>query len=51
MHEETRERLVKLFEWTRRFVHIGFIPLIIYIGYTRSVPKPSLLKMISPLAQ
>ncbi|KAJ3037719.1 hypothetical protein HDV00_001368 [Rhizophlyctis rosea] len=50
MQEETRDRIYKLFDWTKKVVHIGFIPFILYIGYTRSVPRPSLLKLISPLA-
>ncbi|KAI8805564.1 hypothetical protein BJ742DRAFT_820064 [Cladochytrium replicatum] len=50
MKEETRERIYKLFDFTKRVVHIGFIPLIIFLGYTRSVPRPSLIRLISPLS-
>ncbi|KAI8849191.1 hypothetical protein BC829DRAFT_392146 [Chytridium lagenaria] len=50
MNEETRDRILKVIDWGRRIVHIGFIPLILYIGFTRSVPRPSLLRLISPLA-
>ncbi|KAF8721447.1 hypothetical protein AX14_010360 [Amanita brunnescens Koide BX004] len=31
-------------------LHYGWIPLIIYVGFTRSNPQPSLIKLISPLA-
>ncbi|KAF8338745.1 uncharacterized protein EI90DRAFT_3038942 [Cantharellus anzutake] len=30
--------------------HYGWIPFIIYYGYTKSQPQPSLIKLISPLA-
>ncbi|TPX72294.1 hypothetical protein SpCBS45565_g00647 [Spizellomyces sp. 'palustris'] len=50
MQEETRERIMKLFDWGKKAVHIGFIPFILYLGFTRSVPRPNLLRLISPLA-
>ncbi|KAI8589278.1 hypothetical protein BDZ88DRAFT_418955 [Geranomyces variabilis] len=50
MHEETCERIMKCLEWGRKAVHIGFIPFILYLGFTRSSPRPSLLRLISPLA-
>ncbi|KIM91217.1 hypothetical protein PILCRDRAFT_1399 [Piloderma croceum F 1598] len=59
--EETKERITKIVEVGRTHsypnlphlqtvLHYGWIPLIIYVGYTRSNPQPSLIKMISPLA-
>ncbi|TFK55625.1 Tom7-domain-containing protein [Heliocybe sulcata] len=48
--EETKERLIKVVEVGRSVLHYGWIPLIIYVGYTRSTPQPSLIKLISPLA-
>lgn len=74
MHEETRERIMKMVDWGRKAVHIGFIPFILYLGrylkyrvkhkkkahvdlpsfrstgFTRSVPRPNILRLISPLA-
>ncbi|OBZ70044.1 Mitochondrial import receptor subunit TOM7 [Grifola frondosa] len=47
--EETKERIIKGIELGRTILHYGWIPLIIYIGYTRSNPQPSLIKLISPL--
>nr|XP_031863170.1 uncharacterized protein CI109_001042 [Kwoniella shandongensis]KAA5530242.1 hypothetical protein CI109_001042 [Kwoniella shandongensis] len=29
---------------------VGWIPLVIYIGYRNSSPQPSLIKLITPLA-
>ncbi|KAG4094098.1 Tom7-domain-containing protein [Neocallimastix lanati (nom. inval.)] len=50
MNEETKEKLIKAADFGRKAIHIGFIPLIIYLGYKNSNPKPSLLRLISPLA-
>ncbi|PVU91722.1 hypothetical protein BB559_004026 [Furculomyces boomerangus] len=36
---------------TGKFIfHWGYIPLIVYIGYKNSNPKPQLIRMISPMA-
>ncbi|ORX95113.1 Tom7-domain-containing protein [Basidiobolus meristosporus CBS 931.73] len=50
MRDETKELILRATDITKRIVHIGFIPFIIYLGFTRSSPKPSLIRMISPLA-
>ncbi|ORZ09602.1 Tom7-domain-containing protein [Absidia repens] len=48
--ESTKETLLKVFDVTKKTVHFAFIPAIIYIGMTHSNPRPSWLKLISPLA-
>ncbi|KAI0638412.1 Tom7-domain-containing protein [Trametes polyzona] len=48
--EETKERIIKAVDLARVAVHYAWIPFIIYVGYTRSNPQPSLIKLISPLA-
>ncbi|KAJ8586678.1 hypothetical protein M405DRAFT_743199 [Rhizopogon salebrosus TDB-379] len=45
--EETKERITKLVEVGRTMLHYGWIPLIIYIGYTRSTPQPTLIKCVT----
>ncbi|BFZ62393.1 translocase of the outer mitochondrial membrane [Saitoella coloradoensis] len=50
LSEETRERISRVIEITKQAVHWGFIPMILYIGYTRSAKQISLIKLISPLA-
>ncbi|KAJ3390209.1 hypothetical protein HDU92_000617 [Lobulomyces angularis] len=50
MNEETREKIFKLIDYTRRLIHVAFIPLVLYIGITRTTPRPSLFRIISPLA-
>ncbi|KII95032.1 hypothetical protein PLICRDRAFT_169724 [Plicaturopsis crispa FD-325 SS-3] len=48
--EETKERITKAVDIGRTVLHYAWIPLIIYVGFTRSSPQPSLIKLISPLA-
>ncbi|KAF9238770.1 hypothetical protein BU15DRAFT_47320 [Melanogaster broomeanus] len=42
--EETKERILKVVEFGRTVIHYGWIPMIIYIGYTRSTPQPMFIK-------
>ncbi|KAG9011811.1 hypothetical protein FRB94_007537 [Tulasnella sp. JGI-2019a] len=48
--DENKDRITKAIDVGRTVVHYGWIPFIIYLGYTRSNPQPSLIKLISPLA-
>ncbi|KAF8416508.1 TOM7 family-domain-containing protein [Tirmania nivea] len=50
LSEESKERISRLIDVGRIAVHYGYIPLILYLGYTRSTPKPALIRLISPLA-
>ncbi|KAK3392010.1 TOM7 family-domain-containing protein [Sordaria brevicollis] len=44
LSEESKERIGKLIDISRVVVHYGYLPLILYLGYTRSVPKPSIIR-------
>ncbi|KAK6353460.1 hypothetical protein TWF696_005424 [Orbilia brochopaga] len=48
--EETKERITRIIDISRVVVHYGYLPLILYIGYTQSEPKPSLIRLLTPLA-
>ncbi|TFY66493.1 hypothetical protein EVG20_g4594 [Dentipellis fragilis] len=41
--EETKERIIRAVEYGHTVLHYGWIPFIIYVGYTRSNPQPSLI--------
>ncbi|PFH51316.1 hypothetical protein AMATHDRAFT_142852 [Amanita thiersii Skay4041] len=45
--EDTKEYIAKAVEVGRTVLHYGWIPLIIYVGFTRSNPQPSLIKCAS----
>ncbi|KZT60706.1 hypothetical protein CALCODRAFT_480380 [Calocera cornea HHB12733] len=48
--EETQERIQTVVEVSKTVLYYAWIPVIIYIGYTRSNPHPSLIQLVSPLA-
>lgn len=39
-----QERISRLIDLSRVAVHYGYLPLILYLGYTRSDPKPALIR-------
>ncbi|RKP07382.1 hypothetical protein THASP1DRAFT_30807 [Thamnocephalis sphaerospora] len=50
MKEDTKELIARCFEIAKRVVHFGFVPFILYLGFTRSSPRPSFMRMLNPLA-
>ncbi|CAG8937443.1 unnamed protein product [Penicillium salamii] len=42
--EETKERVSKVIDVSRVAIHYGYLPLIVYLGYTYSDPKPTLFR-------
>ncbi|KAJ1975140.1 hypothetical protein H4R34_004448 [Dimargaris verticillata] len=44
MREDTKEIIVRATAITRRILHYGLIPLIIYLGFTRTNPRPAFIK-------
>jgi len=39
-----QERIARVIDVSRIAIHYGYLPLIIYLGYTRSNPRPSLIR-------
>ncbi|RSH78643.1 uncharacterized protein EHS24_002372 [Apiotrichum porosum] len=48
--DETKDRVNAAIGIAKSVITVGWIPLIIYIGYKSSNPQPSLIKLITPLA-
>ncbi|KAG6031373.1 hypothetical protein E4U40_007244 [Claviceps sp. LM458 group G5] len=46
LSEESKERIAKLIDVSRVALHYGYLPLILYLGYTRSEPRPSLIQYV-----
>ncbi|KAK4224859.1 mitochondrial FAD carrier protein FLX1 [Podospora fimiseda] len=44
LSEESKERIGKIIEISRVAIHYGYLPLILYLGYTRSDPRPSVIR-------
>ncbi|KAL8400491.1 hypothetical protein RB594_000761 [Gaeumannomyces avenae] len=47
LSEESKERIGKLIDVSRVVIHYGYLPLILYLGYTRSEPRPSVIKYVN----
>ncbi|KAF2181891.1 Tom7-domain-containing protein [Zopfia rhizophila CBS 207.26] len=45
LSEESKERIARIIDVSRVAIHYGYIPLILYLGYSRSEPKPSLIRL------
>lgn len=48
--EETRELINRSVEYGKRAVYYGWIPFILFIGFWRSEPRPSIFRMLNPLS-
>ncbi|KAK9455807.1 Tom7-domain-containing protein [Dipodascopsis uninucleata] len=49
LSEETKERLVRVWEMSQVAFRYGFIPFILYLGWSQTLPRPSLIRLLSPL--
>ncbi|KAK0727220.1 mitochondrial carrier domain-containing protein [Lasiosphaeria miniovina] len=47
LSEESKERIGRIIEVSRVAIHYGYLPLILYLGYTRSEPRPYLIQYVS----
>ncbi|KAK2732682.1 hypothetical protein FQN57_002578 [Myotisia sp. PD_48] len=47
LSEESKERISKVIDVSRVVLHYGYIPLILYFGYTHSEPRPPLLNFLA----
>ena len=39
-----QERIARIIDVSRVAIHYGYLPLILYVGYSQSQPKPSLIR-------
>ncbi|KAF4779770.1 TOM7 family protein [Colletotrichum scovillei] len=45
LSEESKERIGKIIEISRIAIHYGYLPLVLYLGYTRSEPRPAFIRL------
>jgi import receptor subunit TOM7 len=50
LSEESKERIGRIIDVARVSIHYGYLPLILYLGYTYSNPRPALIHLLSPLS-
>ncbi|KAK5960098.1 Tom7p PWA37_002590 [Arxiozyma heterogenica] len=49
LSDESKERFTKIFNLTHTVAHYGWIPFILYLGWSHSSNRPNLLNLLSPL--
>ena len=49
LSDESKERLTKFFNLTHTVAHYGWIPFVLYLGWSQTSNKPNLLNLLSPL--
>ncbi|KAA1066001.1 hypothetical protein PGT21_017766 [Puccinia graminis f. sp. tritici] len=50
LNEDTKERVNQVTAAIKTILHWTWIPIVLTIGFKNSNPKPSLIKILSPLA-
>ncbi|KAK6454172.1 TOM7 family-domain-containing protein [Scheffersomyces xylosifermentans] len=48
LSDESKERIIKLLEYSKTIAHYGFIPFVLYLGWSSTPNKPSLFNLLSP---
>ncbi|EDO16698.1 hypothetical protein Kpol_1003p3 [Vanderwaltozyma polyspora DSM 70294] len=49
LSDESKERISKVWNMTHTIAHYGWIPFILYLGWTHTANKPNLFNLLSPL--
>lgn len=42
-----QERIARIIDVSRVAIHYGYLPLILYLGWSQSQPKPSIVRYVS----
>jgi len=50
LSDENKERIIWAQGVAQAAVHYGWLPLVLYYGWTVSNPRPSFIKLVTPLA-
>ncbi|CAH6722354.1 mitochondrial import receptor subunit Tom7p [[Candida] jaroonii] len=48
LSDESKERIIKLLDYARTISHYGFIPMILYLGWSSTSNKPNIFNLLSP---
>lgn len=48
--EELKELYYKAVELGKKTLHVAWVPLVVYLGYMYSVPRPPLHRLLNPLS-
>lgn len=48
LSDESKERITKVLEYSKVVAHYGYIPFVLYLGWSATPNKPSLFNLLSP---
>lgn len=48
LSDESKERISSLLDYSKTISHYGFIPLVLYLGWSSTPSRPGLLNLLSP---
>ena len=48
LSDESKERIIKLLDYSKTVAHYGFIPFVLYLGWSATPNKPPILNLLSP---
>ncbi|EGW29972.1 uncharacterized protein SPAPADRAFT_63594 [Spathaspora passalidarum NRRL Y-27907] len=48
LSDESKERIIKILDVTKTIAHFGFIPFVLYLGWSSTSNKPSIFNLLSP---
>ncbi|CAI5760419.1 unnamed protein product [Candida verbasci] len=48
LSDESKERILKVLDYSKTIAHYGFIPFVLYLGWSATSNKPSILSLLSP---
>ncbi|BAO41821.1 Tom7 [Kluyveromyces lactis] len=49
LSDESKERITKILNLTQTVAHYGWLPFILYLGWTHTSNRPHPLNLLSPL--
>ncbi|SCV72628.1 BQ2448_4165 [Microbotryum intermedium] len=47
LSEDNKDIIIRTVEYAKTVAHYGWIPLILWVGYTNSTPRPNLIKQVT----
>lgn len=49
LSDESKERITKVLDYSKTVAHYGFIPFILYLGWSSTPERPNLFNLLTPI--
>lgn len=49
LSDESKERITKVLDYSKTIAHYGFIPFILYLGWSSTPERPNLFNLLTPI--